>query len=219
MAFKSIDEINGETIVLAVRINGSLPLSVIVISHTSLWVTLPALWHDVLDDDDDGQVFPQGWDKTFCLQFIEKEFHEIHFFGDKTYKVNLSARLSIPLSSFTPSLHFSLWLTKLSCRVSQLIVWLWAQKRKKHLIWKISVSKAIFGRANLEIIGITVAREVWVMPSFSYWRSSVSSCALNLRSFSRQWGGYIILQELRYFWSAVLLIFFLRFLFFVFNFN
>ncbi|BBN05730.1 phosphomannomutase [Marchantia polymorpha subsp. ruderalis] len=31
-------------------------------------------------------VFPQGWDKTFCLQFVEKEFSEIHFFGDKTYK-------------------------------------------------------------------------------------------------------------------------------------
>jgi phosphomannomutase len=30
-------------------------------------------------------VFPRGWDKTFCLQFIEKEFSEIHFFGDKTY--------------------------------------------------------------------------------------------------------------------------------------
>ncbi|GAQ87201.1 phosphomannomutase [Klebsormidium nitens] len=31
-------------------------------------------------------VFPQGWDKTYCLQFVEKEFKEIHFFGDKTYK-------------------------------------------------------------------------------------------------------------------------------------
>eukprot|EP00246_Nothoceros_aenigmaticus_P016077 TRINITY_DN7051_c0_g1_i1.p1 TRINITY_DN7051_c0_g1~~TRINITY_DN7051_c0_g1_i1.p1 ORF type:complete len:252 (+),score=46.14 TRINITY_DN7051_c0_g1_i1:132-887(+) len=31
-------------------------------------------------------VFPQGWDKTFCLQFIENEFEEIHFFGDKTSK-------------------------------------------------------------------------------------------------------------------------------------
>lgn len=29
-------------------------------------------------------VFPQGWDKTYCLQFLE-EFDEIHFFGDKTY--------------------------------------------------------------------------------------------------------------------------------------
>lgn len=31
-------------------------------------------------------VFPKGWDKTYCLQFVEKEFEEIHFFGDKTAK-------------------------------------------------------------------------------------------------------------------------------------
>ena len=31
-------------------------------------------------------VFPNGWDKTFCLQFVEKDFDEIHFFRDKTYK-------------------------------------------------------------------------------------------------------------------------------------
>uniref|UniRef100_A0A060T5L4 Phosphomannomutase n=1 Tax=Blastobotrys adeninivorans TaxID=409370 RepID=A0A060T5L4_BLAAD len=32
-------------------------------------------------------VFPTGWDKTYCLQHIEKEnFKNIHFFGDKTYK-------------------------------------------------------------------------------------------------------------------------------------
>jgi phosphomannomutase len=31
-------------------------------------------------------VFPKGWDKTFCLQFVENEFSEIHFFGDKTYQ-------------------------------------------------------------------------------------------------------------------------------------
>eukprot|EP00271_Cylindrocystis_brebissonii_P008689 TRINITY_DN23167_c0_g1_i1.p1 TRINITY_DN23167_c0_g1~~TRINITY_DN23167_c0_g1_i1.p1 ORF type:complete len:250 (-),score=49.39 TRINITY_DN23167_c0_g1_i1:401-1150(-) len=31
-------------------------------------------------------VFPSGWDKTYCLQFVEKEFQTIHFFGDKTYK-------------------------------------------------------------------------------------------------------------------------------------
>ncbi|KXZ49155.1 hypothetical protein GPECTOR_23g82 [Gonium pectorale] len=29
-------------------------------------------------------VFPQGWDKTYCLQFLT-EYDEIHFFGDKTY--------------------------------------------------------------------------------------------------------------------------------------
>lgn len=32
-------------------------------------------------------VFPAGWDKTYCLQHVEKEgFDTIHFFGDKTYK-------------------------------------------------------------------------------------------------------------------------------------
>lgn len=28
-------------------------------------------------------IFPHGWDKTFCLQFL-KDFDEIHFFGDRT---------------------------------------------------------------------------------------------------------------------------------------
>lgn len=32
-------------------------------------------------------VFPNGWDKTYCLQHLKKAgFTEIHFFGDKTYK-------------------------------------------------------------------------------------------------------------------------------------
>eukprot|EP00484_Ammonia_sp_Unknown_P020030 CAMPEP_0197031356 /NCGR_PEP_ID=MMETSP1384-20130603/10379_1 /TAXON_ID=29189 /ORGANISM="Ammonia sp." /LENGTH=262 /DNA_ID=CAMNT_0042460873 /DNA_START=139 /DNA_END=927 /DNA_ORIENTATION=- len=32
-------------------------------------------------------VFPHGWDKTYCLRFVEKKgFKEIHFFGDKTYE-------------------------------------------------------------------------------------------------------------------------------------
>lgn len=43
----------------------------------------------------------QGWDKTYCLQFVEKEFETIHFFGDKTYKVQLFARLSL-LSRLLP---------------------------------------------------------------------------------------------------------------------
>lgn len=30
-------------------------------------------------------VFPRGWDKTFCLRYVEKDFGDIHFFGDKTY--------------------------------------------------------------------------------------------------------------------------------------
>ena len=38
-------------------------------------------------------VFPAGWDKTYCLQHVEAEkqvsgveYSTIHFFGDKTYK-------------------------------------------------------------------------------------------------------------------------------------
>ncbi len=30
-------------------------------------------------------VFPKGWNKTYCLRFLEN-FSEIHFFGDKTYE-------------------------------------------------------------------------------------------------------------------------------------
>lgn len=30
-------------------------------------------------------VFPQGWDKTYCLQHV-KQFKTIHFFGDKTFE-------------------------------------------------------------------------------------------------------------------------------------
>lgn len=34
-------------------------------------------------------VFPKGWDKTYCLRHVEDEgFEEIHFIGDKTYKVS-----------------------------------------------------------------------------------------------------------------------------------
>jgi len=31
-------------------------------------------------------VFPHGWDKTFCLRYVEGQFKNIHFFGDKTMK-------------------------------------------------------------------------------------------------------------------------------------
>lgn len=32
-------------------------------------------------------LFPQGWDKTFCLRYLpEGDFDEIHFFGDKTFE-------------------------------------------------------------------------------------------------------------------------------------
>ena len=31
-------------------------------------------------------VFPKGWDKTYCLQFIQDKYDEIYFFGDKTHQ-------------------------------------------------------------------------------------------------------------------------------------
>jgi phosphomannomutase len=32
-------------------------------------------------------IFPAGWDKTYCLKFLAAEdFDEIHFFGDKTFE-------------------------------------------------------------------------------------------------------------------------------------
>lgn len=31
-------------------------------------------------------VFPEGWDKTYCLRYLPEEtFTEVHFFGDKTF--------------------------------------------------------------------------------------------------------------------------------------
>ncbi len=37
-------------------------------------------------------VFPDGWDKRYCLKHIENEgFKEIHFFGDKTEKGELNS--------------------------------------------------------------------------------------------------------------------------------
>ncbi|KAI6181096.1 ATP synthase subunit gamma, mitochondrial [Aphelenchoides besseyi] len=33
-------------------------------------------------------VFPNGWDKTFCLQYLQNQFDEIHFFGDRTQAVS-----------------------------------------------------------------------------------------------------------------------------------
>lgn len=35
-------------------------------------------------------VFPEGWDKRFCLTQVTADgFEKIYFFGDKTFKVNL----------------------------------------------------------------------------------------------------------------------------------
>lgn len=35
-------------------------------------------------------VFPVGWDKTYCLKHVQDVgYKEIHFFGDKTWEVRL----------------------------------------------------------------------------------------------------------------------------------
>ena len=34
-------------------------------------------------------VFPIGWDKSFCLRFIEGKYDEVHFWGDKCFEVSL----------------------------------------------------------------------------------------------------------------------------------
>lgn len=34
-------------------------------------------------------IFPNGWDKTFCLQHLQPYYKNIHFFGDKTSKVSI----------------------------------------------------------------------------------------------------------------------------------
>jgi len=31
-------------------------------------------------------VFPKGWDKTYCLKYVEDEYDTIIFFGDKTHE-------------------------------------------------------------------------------------------------------------------------------------
>jgi len=58
-------------------------------------------------------VFPIGWDKTYCLQFVEKEgYKEIHFFGDKTYKGGNDYEIFEGLASFFVSgttVRCSLW--------------------------------------------------------------------------------------------------------------
>lgn len=46
------------------------------------------LFGDQLQFSVGGQIsfdcVPHGWNKTYCLQFVEEEFDEIYFFGDRT---------------------------------------------------------------------------------------------------------------------------------------
>lgn len=45
-------------------------------------------WGDMLKCSIGGQisvdVFPHGWDKRYCLKFVERKYDNIYFFGDKT---------------------------------------------------------------------------------------------------------------------------------------
>ena len=62
----------------------------------SLLQKIRASWQEYIQDTDlpeltisiGGQIsmdiFPKGLDKTYCLQFVEGIYDEIHFFGDKT---------------------------------------------------------------------------------------------------------------------------------------
>ena len=46
-------------------------------------------------------IFPPGWDKTFCLGHVADEnFEEIHFFGDSTHKVS-----AVPLKNNSGNLY------------------------------------------------------------------------------------------------------------------
>ena len=48
-------------------------------------------------------VFPQGWDKTFCLRYLaEADFDEIHFFGDKCARAAAAPRIRAPQAEPAP---------------------------------------------------------------------------------------------------------------------
>lgn len=60
-------------------------------------------------------VFPKGWDKTYCLQFVEG-FDEIHFLGDKTYPVRTKpVCLQQPLPCFRPGYKGGYLVRALEC--------------------------------------------------------------------------------------------------------
>ncbi len=46
-------------------------------------------------------VFPKGWDKTFCLNFMDLDtIKVVHFFGDKTYEVCMHAMVILSEDHF-----------------------------------------------------------------------------------------------------------------------
>ena len=56
----------------------------------ALAAALTARFGDSLKFSIGGQIsvdcFPHGWDKRYCLQFVEQHYSDIHFFGDKCYE-------------------------------------------------------------------------------------------------------------------------------------
>ena len=41
-------------------------------------------------------IFPIGWDKTYCLRFVEADNYDtIHFFGDKTAEVCIYSKTCV----------------------------------------------------------------------------------------------------------------------------
>lgn len=69
-------------------------------------------------------VFPKGWDKTFCLRYLpEADFDEIHFFGDKTFEggndfeLFSSPRTKAPSENAIGILGAGSWLRDLGCGV------------------------------------------------------------------------------------------------------
>ena len=51
-------------------------------------------------------VFPNGWNKTYCLRFLD-EYEEIHFFGDKTFEGGNDYEIYEHIRSIDPSRAFS----------------------------------------------------------------------------------------------------------------
>ncbi|GMF65177.1 unnamed protein product [Phytophthora lilii] len=50
-------------------------------------VTVSIVLTSATDENDSVVLRVQGWDKTFCLRYLDpKDYDEIHFFGDKTHK-------------------------------------------------------------------------------------------------------------------------------------
>ena len=57
-------------------------------------------------------IFPNGWDKTYCLHFLQDKYENIFFFGDKTciggndYEIFIDPRVnSFSVKKYTETIH------------------------------------------------------------------------------------------------------------------